>query len=168
MADNRYRTIQTPPPPYINSTTVLSDTQGFAAGNNCTWSYKSHVRRVFAVHYQVRMSARKRAADADGRVICPHCNQSVAERTYWLHKRRFYDSARDQWLKDDDIGYSDSDDASVDLHSCSDDRGFLLMESDNDNGEQDEIHYSKVPCTAIWGAVCVYTSAFCLLTIRHR
>ena len=63
--------------------------------------------------------------------MCSHCNQSIAERTYWLHKRHFNDSARDQWLKDDDIAYSDSDDATVDLHSCSDDRGFLLMKSDN-------------------------------------
>ena len=73
-------------------------------------------------------------ADADGRVLCPHCNQSVAERTYWLHKRHFYDSARDRWLEDDYIRYSDSDDASVDLHS----RPFH-MGSDNDNGEQDEM-----------------------------
>ena len=77
--------------------------------------------------------------DADGRVMCPHCNQSIAERTYWLHKRHFNDSGRDQWLKDDDITYSDSDDTTVDLHSCSDDRGFLLRKSDNDNEEQDEM-----------------------------
>ena len=79
-------------------------------------------------------------ADADGRVMCPHCNQSIAKRTYWLHKRCFYDLARDRWLEDDYIGYSDSDDASVDLHSCP-----LLMESDNDNGEQDEME-TRMKC----------------------
>ena len=84
------------------------------------------------------MSSRKRAADVDGRLLCPHCDQSVAERTYWLHKRRYYDSAKDRWLKDGNVEhlFSDSDDASLDLHSCADDRELLLMESDI--GEQDD------------------------------
>ena len=47
-------------------------------------------------------STRKRLADADGRVYCPHCEQSVAKRTYWLHKRQYYDLSMNTWLKDDD------------------------------------------------------------------
>ena len=111
----------------------LYNTRVYGPVTHCAWVTYTYMRQsvdcqfdrlrkvlhlaIICSWVHTRMSSRKRVADADGRVMCPHCNQYIAERMYWLHKRCFYESAWDQWLKDDDIGYSDSDDASVDLIS---------------------------------------------------
>ena len=59
------------------------------------------------------LPAKKRLLlDTDGRVFCPHCEQSVAKRTYWLHKRTYYNSTTNEWQKEQDLkrGVSDAND----------------------------------------------------------
>lgn len=46
------------------------------------------------------MPPKKKLLGADGRVHCPHCEETVGKRTYWRHKRLYYDSSTDQWQTD--------------------------------------------------------------------
>ena len=34
-------------------------------------------------------------------IFCPHCGIYVAIMTFWMHKRVYYDSDTDQWIKKD-------------------------------------------------------------------
>ena len=43
------------------------------------------------------LPAKKKLLGADGRVYCPHCEETVGKRTYWRHKRLYYNSSTDQW-----------------------------------------------------------------------
>ena len=36
---------------------------------------------------------------ASNEVFCPHCGGEVAKKTYQTHKRLYYDSDTDQWVK---------------------------------------------------------------------
>ena len=42
----------------------------------------------------------KKLLGADGRVYCPHCEETVGKRTCWRHKRLYYNSSTDQWQTD--------------------------------------------------------------------
>ena len=33
--------------------------------------------------------------------LCPHCCTSLSQKSYDTHKRLFYDSATNQWIKED-------------------------------------------------------------------
>ena len=73
--------------------------------------------------------------DTDGRVFCPHCEQSVAKRTYWLHKRTYFDSTTNEWQKDQDLkqGSSDANDNSFVIDPRHGNQS--LLETDNDSSE---------------------------------
>ena len=42
-------------------------------------------------------STAKRVQPSDTRRICPHCAESVSERTYYRHKRLYYSSSTRTW-----------------------------------------------------------------------
>ena len=58
--------------------------------------------------------------DGQGRVFCPHCDEYLAKRTYWLHKRLYYDASLDTWGKNGntsvelDASFSEEDDTWLD------------------------------------------------------
>ena len=81
------------------------------------------------------LPAKKRLLDTDGRVFCPHCDQSVAKRTYWLHKRTYFNSTTKEWQKEQDLkrGTSDANDDSFVIDTRDGDQS--LLEADNGASE---------------------------------
>ena len=73
-------------------------------------------------------SVRKRSLDT--RIFCPHCNQSVSERTYYRHKRANYSSSTKTWqkeaeLSDESGGETNQDDPFT--REVMDDEGSVTM-----------------------------------------
>lgn len=93
------------------------------------WSIVSHGTRT------EMLPAKKRLLDTDGRVFCPHCEQSVAKRTYWLHKRTYFNSTTKKWQKEQDLkrGASDANDDSFVIGVRDEDQS--LLEADNGGSE---------------------------------
>ena len=83
------------------------------------------------------LPAKKRLLDTDGRVFCPHCDQSVAKRTYWLHKRTYFNSTTKEWQKEQDLkrGTSDANDDSFKFVIDTRDGDQPLLETDNGGSE---------------------------------
>ena len=83
------------------------------------------------------MPAKKKLLGADGRVYCPHCKETVGKRTYWRHKRLFYNSSTDQWQSDGER-ISDSDEEPVHSFPTDGEQSFVELDdhAGDDSGNQ--------------------------------
>ena len=87
-------------------------------------------------------SAKKRLLDTDGQVFCSHCEQSVAKRTYWLHKRTYFNSTTKEWQQEQDMkhGVSDAYDDSFVIDAQDGDQSLLQSDNGDSGGHPGSDH----------------------------